>query len=221
MRAWFSEHTTPDNAPLSRAESVWRLFLPIKINYTVAHVCSTTWRGLTHALQPLQGALAWAMREAPRCSAPDPKHHLSKHPRARWLGLLRDLRTASPRLFITDQNGSAVCTSGHESGLRPREIAACRLLKEDAPRWLGNTSQQRMSLHTYIAELHARVQAFCVSQTNFASDYSLKFMLKKITITWLPASASALTKFISPWRSISWKRFSSHTQFSDVHFTDD
>lgn len=131
--------------------------------------------------------------------------------------------SALPALGCLSQTKMAqqFCTSGHESGLRPREIAACRLLKEDAPRWLGNTSQQRMSLHTYIAELHARVQAFCVSQTNFASDYSLKFMLKKITITWLLASASALTKFISPWRSISLKRLSSHTQFSDVHFTDD
>lgn len=87
--------------------------------------------------------------------------------------------------------------------------------------WLGNTSQQRMSSHAYFTEHHARVQAFCVSQTDFTSDYSLKFMLKKITITWLLASASLSTKFISPWHSVSLKRFSSHTKFSDVHFTDD
>lgn len=108
--AWFSEHNTPENTALPTAKSHWTLFLtvatttPVLIVGHLSHsrLCSTTWRGLRHKFQPLQGALAWAMRKAPCCSAPDPEHHTSKCTRVRQLRLPCNLDTDK------DQNGLAV-----------------------------------------------------------------------------------------------------------------
>jgi len=134
-------------------------------------LCSGRGRGL----MPLQGALARAMSEALCCSASHPEHRTSKRTRARQLTWPCSLHTNHLHLLIRHRHGLVVL---HVLWFRPHEIAGCRLLKVEAPGCLGNTSHQRMCLCTYFTELHEKIQVFCVSQTNLASDSLLKFMFK-------------------------------------------